>query len=700
MWHGGVVDMCVRAGDALYHLSAGRDGGYLGPEDLHNIVPLGAERVPFVVDANNIVHGLLRGGGISQDLQQGLEAFFEVFEAGILTTSGYSIAVHRQTGGQWFNIVDSHCRNRRTGLLDADGVAVLVQMRNLRDMVQHVLALFSGNQQYSIMPVLLPTEVSIADQIPSEAVDGPFPSPPALLPNLPSPPAIPEGLADLLGGDDTEMADTNEVLLPDVPSPPAIPQGLLDLLDIEDSDATHVTEGSDPECVETGTLSPHSPTLSRPIVEEEVEETASVRSSSGSSVIFVASWQERDDVLVGPSARPPSPGRPVVVPERSPSPAPPLAPPLPLDAMLDSQAEVDACVSGHGRGGRVGRGQPRGERRGRGRPRLHRGDTPRRPRRPVGRPRGSRGRGGSRAIGRGVPQRRLFRESESDSSNPDNPPPRRRQRRESIVIEDSDDSDDRALRTPSPRPRPSPSPPREPSPRPALSSPQQPLSRPPTPPAPDAELQARRALIREQDAAYEASARADRQREERQQEEAAAQVALEAAREGHRQEVEVLRREVASRLRPEPPRDTSMALTLRFFLPDGRRLQRRFMPSDDLRAVHDFLFVEGVNHAQLLLANQQLPVSTGSDPVDVATALSGVSATIMVRLVELEEDDICTICYESFLNYILRVQTDSCGHFYHRECLQRWIDSRRLGPQCPYCRRNFRNMVERPINDD
>ena len=106
---------------------------------------------------HNSVHGYLREGA-RLDLRQGLQAFFEVHEAGIFTTCGYSIAVHRHPDGRRFSIVDSHCRNRRNGFVDPDGVAVFVHLYTLNDMVWHILELFASNEQYSVVPVLLAEE--------------------------------------------------------------------------------------------------------------------------------------------------------------------------------------------------------------------------------------------------------------------------------------------------------------------------------------------------------------------------------------------------------------------------------------------------------------------------------------------------------------------------------------------------------------
>lgn len=141
-------------------------------------------------------------------------------------------------------------------------------------------------------------------------------------------------------------------------------------------------------------------------------------------------------------------------------------------------------------------------------------------------------------------------------------------------------------------------------------------------------MEARRALVREQDAALEASARADREREQRLQQEAAAREDLERAQERDRERLEALRRDAALGLPPKPT--SGSYLTIRFLMPDGRRLQRNFRPTDDIQVVHDFLFVEGVNRANLFICHQSLPRRAA----DVSTALSGRSSLVMVRLAD------------------------------------------------------------------
>lgn len=64
-------------------------------------------------------------------------------------------------------------------------------------------------------------------------------------------------------------------------------------------------------------------------------------SSPTNSVQFLGEWQGEEDVLVRPSARPPSPGRPMVIPQPPPSPDLPLPPPVPEDPAQEGKAQLN-----------------------------------------------------------------------------------------------------------------------------------------------------------------------------------------------------------------------------------------------------------------------------------------------------------------------------------------------------------------------
>jgi len=49
----------------------------------------------------------------------------------------------------------------------------------------------------------------------------------------------------------------------------------------------------------------------------------------------------------------------------------------------------------------------------------------------------------------------------------------------------------------------------------------------------------------------------------------------------------------------------------------------------------------------------------------------------------IQEDKICSICYEDY-SIAMRVMRLPCGHSFHRECLGQWIETHR---SCPDCRR-------------
>mmetsp|Transcript_112627 Transcript_112627/g.218239 ORF Transcript_112627/g.218239 Transcript_112627/m.218239 type:complete len:329 (+) Transcript_112627:996-1982(+) len=53
---------------------------------------------------------------------------------------------------------------------------------------------------------------------------------------------------------------------------------------------------------------------------------------------------------------------------------------------------------------------------------------------------------------------------------------------------------------------------------------------------------------------------------------------------------------------------------------------------------------------------------------------------------DVDDSSACPICLESFGGKMPAVQTRSCGHAFHRQCLGRWLDVNR---HCPLCRQDL-----------
>lgn len=104
-------------------------------------------------------------------------------------------------------------------------------------------------------------------------------------------------------------------------------------------------------------------------------------------------------------------------------------------------------------------------------------------------------------------------------------------------------------------------------------------------------------LRAQQDEAYEQSLRADEEKERRRQEQLEevrkAQEAEEnerKAEERRKEEIAQLKIDLADRVPSEPPPDSPNAVSVVFKLPNGARIERRFLSTDSLQDVYNYLF--------------------------------------------------------------------------------------------------------------
>lgn len=98
----------------------------------------------------------------------------------------------------------------------------------------------------------------------------------------------------------------------------------------------------------------------------------------------------------------------------------------------------------------------------------------------------------------------------------------------------------------------------------------------------ESDREARELVKREQDAAYQESLQADRAKEEARKREAEAQADAEQKRREEEETRETLRKKVEADLPPEPESGESDITRIRFRLPQGESLDRRFRTDQTL----------------------------------------------------------------------------------------------------------------------
>ncbi|XP_034255352.1 uncharacterized protein LOC117653656 [Thrips palmi] len=231
-----------------------------------------------------------------------------------------------------------------------------------------------------------------------------------------------------------------------------------------------------------------------------------------------------------------------------------------------------------------------------------------------------------------------------------------------------------------------------------------PPPRPRAAPRPDPALEERRAIIRQQDAAYEASLRADRaatvQREAEERERLAREQEEREEAEQRLRDLPILAAEREAARERLPPEPLTNYILIRFRLPVGHQARtRRFARNGGIEALHEFLFVEGFNHVHLFL-----PRSTACLPArgtSVEEAVGTFSITLNVEIVDASEEP-CSICLRMLSTEVFRAELP-CGHFFHRKCVETLQQTQRRNRQrhtCPSCRRLFVNPERRPNHQD
>ncbi len=155
-------------------------------------------------------------------------------------------------------------------------------------------------------------------------------------------------------------------------------------------------------------------------------------------------------------------------------------------------------------------------------------------------------------------------------------------------------------------------------------------------------------LRQQQDLAYEQSLRADQEKERKKQEELAeqkrAQQALEEeklAAERKKTLIEELKMELAMSVPSEPQENATDAISIVFKLPNGMRITRRFLTSDSLVVIHNFIFChpDAPDHFEITQNFPKRVLNCGKLNLDGI----GINGTIQTVLSATKEQQLKTV---------------------------------------------------------
>ena len=64
--------------------------------------------------------------------------------------------------------------------------------------------------------------------------------------------------------------------------------------------------------------------------------------------------------------------------------------------------------------------------------------------------------------------------------------------------------------------------------------------------------------------------------------------------------------------------------------------------------------------------------------------------------INLNDCDMCTICYDKFIIGQSEVSVTPCFHVFHYECIKKWIEEKMTNPHCPNCKFAFLEYMTNP----
>lgn len=62
----------------------------------------------------------------------------------------------------------------------------------------------------------------------------------------------------------------------------------------------------------------------------------------------------------------------------------------------------------------------------------------------------------------------------------------------------------------------------------------------------------------------------------------------------------------------------------------------------------------------------------------------------------INDNDMCTICYDKFIIGESEVSVTPCSHVFHHACIEKWVKEKITNPLCPNCKFSFLKYAENP----
>ena len=67
-----------------------------------------------------------------------------------------------------------------------------------------------------------------------------------------------------------------------------------------------------------------------------------------------------------------------------------------------------------------------------------------------------------------------------------------------------------------------------------------------------------------------------------------------------------------------------------------------------------------------------------------------------IENLNINDNDMCTICYDKFIIGESEVSVTPCSHVFHHACIEKWIKEKITNPLCPNCKFSFLKYAENP----
>lgn len=70
----------------------------------------------------------------------------------------------------------------------------------------------------------------------------------------------------------------------------------------------------------------------------------------------------------------------------------------------------------------------------------------------------------------------------------------------------------------------------------------------------------------------------------------------------------------------------------------------------------------------------------------MATSRSNQFPSEVINCQHIARNECCSICWEAYIDGVTEVKVLPCGHFFHGQCLELWLNQ---SSTCPFCRYNL-----------